>query len=76
MIAEEAAGPFAAKVVRNYVEACECETKQDFANALIAMLGVCAGGIAQVKGTDECCAKLLELIDDIKKSRPIGETMQ
>ena len=58
MITPQEAESLAHKTVQDYVNACKCDSVQDFGNALMKLVSMCGLGMCATVGQDEAVARL------------------
>jgi hypothetical protein len=69
MITEQDAEKLAQAVMQDYVNRCQCNTKEDVANALMKLTSMCGLGMCAVVGKDDAVARLQGTADYIAKTQ-------
>ena len=71
MITPDQAEFLANAAITQYVNACDCETKEDVANVLMKLASMCGLGMAAMAGRDEAVQRLLGTAQWVQKTQQI-----
>lgn len=69
MITQQKAEALAQAVMQDYVKACQCDTHEDVANALMKLASMCGLGMCAVVGQPEAVARLQGTTDYIARTQ-------
>lgn len=61
--------PLAQKAMQDFVNACNCQTREDVANVLMKLASMCGLGMCAVVGQADAVAKLQGTADHIAKAQ-------